>query len=405
MNFKKIIFVSILLTILAIGAVSATEDTDVLACEDNCNEQTIESAIDNTVKTDENILEDPSSDDFNVDIKEEININDNSAAVSFNWPDYVKEKNETLIPENYNDQISIDVDGGSKILIYKESGETSKTITLDDLYIFIPGEYNITVSYIYNGSSQSELQLKKATLNVIESTGPQTYTNDTFLELYSTNEYGEAVNSDNKYICTFSDSVSGLNGVITVYANNTIVYTKKLEGTTIIAKTIWSNNLTGTFNGDYNIKVTYQRAADGKLYSKEKPITFINVVGEGSGTDPINNNQNTNTNTSTGTNTQPNTNTVKKDVISLSLKKVTVKKSAKKLTIQATLKINKNAAKGKIIKFNFNKKSYKATTNAKGIAKITIKKSVLKKLKNGKKVTYTATYSKITKKVTVKIKK
>jgi 5-hydroxyisourate hydrolase-like protein (transthyretin family) len=89
----------------------------------------------------------------------------------------------------------------------------------------------------------------------------------------------------------------------------------------------------------------------------------------------------------------------------LTLKKVKVKRSAKKLVIQATLKINGKAVKGKVIKFKFNKKSYKAKTNAKGVAKITIKKSVLKKLKKGKKVTYTATYSKVTKKVTVKVKK
>ena len=88
----------------------------------------------------------------------------------------------------------------------------------------------------------------------------------------------------------------------------------------------------------------------------------------------------------------------------LTLKKVKVKRSAKKLTIQATLKVNGKVVKGKIIKFKFNKKTYKAKTNAKGVAKITVKKSVLKKLKNGKKVTYTATYDKITKKVTVKVK-
>lgn len=88
----------------------------------------------------------------------------------------------------------------------------------------------------------------------------------------------------------------------------------------------------------------------------------------------------------------------------LTLKKVTVKRSAKKLVIQATLKVNSKAVKGKTIKFKFNKKTYNAKTNAKGIAKVTIKKSVLKKLKKGKKVTYTATYGKITKKITVKVK-
>jgi hypothetical protein len=89
----------------------------------------------------------------------------------------------------------------------------------------------------------------------------------------------------------------------------------------------------------------------------------------------------------------------------MTLKKVKVKKSARKLVLSATLKINGKLAKGKIIKFKFNKKTYKAKTDKKGVAKITVKKSVLKKLKAGKKVKYQATYGKVTKKHTVKVKK
>jgi hypothetical protein len=91
--------------------------------------------------------------------------------------------------------------------------------------------------------------------------------------------------------------------------------------------------------------------------------------------------------------------------ISLKLAKVKIRKSAKKLVIKATLKINKKKAKGKRIKFKFKGKTYKAKTNKKGIAKITIKKKVLKKLKVGKKVTYKASYGKKTVKRTVKVKK
>jgi len=89
----------------------------------------------------------------------------------------------------------------------------------------------------------------------------------------------------------------------------------------------------------------------------------------------------------------------------LTLKKVKVKKSVKKLTLKATLKEGKKALKNKKVTFKFKGKKYKAKTNKKGIAKVTIKKSVLKKLKVGKKVKYQATYGKITKKVTVKVKK
>ena len=95
----------------------------------------------------------------------------------------------------------------------------------------------------------------------------------------------------------------------------------------------------------------------------------------------------------------------KADSVKLTLKKVKVKRSAKKLVLTATLKINKKAVKGKRIIFKFNGKKYSALTNKKGVAKITIAKKVLKKLKVGKKVKYQASYGKVTKKVTVKVKR
>ncbi|WP_458453509.1 Ig-like domain-containing protein [Methanobrevibacter sp.] len=90
----------------------------------------------------------------------------------------------------------------------------------------------------------------------------------------------------------------------------------------------------------------------------------------------------------------------------LKLKKVKVKRSAKKLVLKATLsKVNGKYLKGKKITFKFKGKKYTANTNKKGVAKVTIKKKVLKKLKKGKKVTYQATYLKDTVKYSVKVKK
>ena len=84
--------------------------------------------------------------------------------------------------------------------------------------------------------------------------------------------------------------------------------------------------------------------------------------------------------------------------------KVSVKKTAKKFTLKATLKINGKAVKGKVIKFKLNGKVYKAKTSKKGIATVTMKKSVIKSLKKGKTYSVKVSYGKDTIKTTVKVK-
>ena len=88
----------------------------------------------------------------------------------------------------------------------------------------------------------------------------------------------------------------------------------------------------------------------------------------------------------------------------VNLKAVKVKKSAKKLVLQATVKVGKKAITKKKVTFKFNGKKYTAKTNKKGVAKVTISKKILKKLKVGKKVKYQATYLKDTVKKTAKVK-
>jgi len=57
------------------------------------------------------------------------------------------------------------------------------------------------------------------------------------------------------------------------------------------------------------------------------------------------------------------------------------------------------------VTLKFNKKTFKVKTNSKGVAAFTIKKSVYKKLKAGKKYTYKVTYGKDTIKRTIKFKR
>ena len=100
---------------------------------------------------------------------------------------------------------------------------------------------------------------------------------------------------------------------------------------------------------------------------------------------------------------------VVKQILKLVKKTVKVKKG-KKLVLKAklkwTLKSNKSKSlKGKKIVFKFKGKTYKAKTNKKGIAKVTIKSKVTKKLKKGKKYAYTAKYITNIVKGKVKVKK
>ena len=79
----------------------------------------------------------------------------------------------------------------------------------------------------------------------------------------------------------------------------------------------------------------------------------------------------------------------------LQAKNMKVKKSAKSLKIKVTLKkVNGKYLKSKTLKLKINKKTLKAKTNKKGVATFKLSKSVLKKLKKGKKYTYTVTYLK-----------
>ena len=72
---------------------------------------------------------------------------------------------------------------------------------------------------------------------------------------------------------------------------------------------------------------------------------------------------------------------------------VKIKKTAKKLVLKATLKYsNGKAIKSKVIKLKFRGKTYKAKTDSKGVAKVTVKKNVIQKLKKGKKYTILAIY-------------
>ena len=200
----------------------------------------------------------------------------------------------------------------------------------------------------------------------------------------------------------------------------TYYYTSIIEGSS------FTNNLAGGYfdKGDnifwYNGDVTadckggaiYAQQYDkaGGYYAQIVKCTFTNnkkhdtITGETKYND-LDGNYNAVACTFKSKSTTPTSSSSSNNAIKLTLKKVKVKKSAKKLVLTATLKKGKTALKKKWLKFKFNGKKYKTKTNNKGIAKVTINKKLLKKLKVGKKVKYQVSYGKTTIKRTVKVLK
>lgn len=91
--------------------------------------------------------------------------------------------------------------------------------------------------------------------------------------------------------------------------------------------------------------------------------------------------------------------------VKISTKAVTVKKTAKKFVLTATFTNGTKKIKSKKVSFRFYGKTYTAKTNSKGVAKVTIGKSVIKKLKAGKSYAVKITYLKTSVKTSVKVKK
>ncbi len=254
-----------------------------------------------------------------------------------------------------------------------QNQETTLTFELPNsysgtLYLEVPGYDGKISSKVVNGKAFVKFTAKESgyiDINYVDDSG---YEYDDWLDIFvgpnpnmvATVE--SKVNQNPVFKVNVANDAGGAISVIVNGKEYTSAYFTKSGSLTI----------PGLADGKYIAIVTY--SGDYKYPSVSKTLTF--------------------------------TKTSKKTTkTSLKLKKVTVKKSAKKLVLKATLKINGKDVKGKKITFKFNKKTYKAKTDKKGVAKVTVKKSVLKKLKVGKKVKYQASYGKTTVKKTVKVKK
>ena len=428
MKGKHLIIVTLLLAILTMGAVSASEDViadDELAANDVAEDSVLESPEEVDLMEKSEYFPDI---DTSLEIYDEIDLNAYGAeqiayvgvdsgyidgTISLSVDD-VKCYEKTISAREKIDECSIYTDdlstnvkvGTHKVMLsYLKKGLSAKTLT-DDVKFF----YTPDVDYTDEISTGSAAIIS---IEHLSSSGSAVLYNDDggspgSILATATISGGSAkmfvnglAKGDHDVILKMTVNGESYEKYFTIYvSDNTPGYSA-----TVTPKITVGQSATVTFSGP-KIKGTLTIYVDGK---EIKRVNYYggslveSIAGLSIGSHQVT------LEYSKGSDFYSknfNVNVVKKpDTISLTLKKVTVKKSAKKLTLQATLKINKKAVKGKKVTFKFNGKKYTAKTNAKGVAKVIIKKKVLKKLKVGKKLTYTVKYSTKTVKKTVKVKK
>ena len=195
------------------------------------------------------------AEDFNFTLANaEVDINsEDTPIITFQWPEGTNDR----------DKVELVIKDSWRRSADKNSGDTSGTITLADLYIFDPGTFEFTAYYRDNDGYMTKLS--NGTFRVTK-----TFTANDFIELYD-----KTITDPTDYVCNVYDSYGGLNGEVTVLANSTQVYYKKFNGSPQAVR-INGENLTGDLKGTYNIKVIYKRASNGKEYSKQSTITFGN---------------------------------------------------------------------------------------------------------------------------------
>ena len=344
MKIRHLIMVSLILAILAIGAVSASQDADDNLTVTDDVKDVIEVPLE-----EDNLGGSSDAGEFHVRYEESIAVNSNDDAMHVSSKGNVK----------YDGNLTVKV-GDNQTPSYNRALETPVGLKVSDLNITQMGTYRILVSYVANNGNPTKLA--DYMLNVTESEG---HTN--------ISAYILDYNMDEVWTLTSPAFVEIL--CPSIFRGNFLLYIDGelyFNGTEL--STIGMEDLKKRPTlGNHFVRLVYDDGVNQTIIKSRTVLIYSKNAN--------------------------------KDKIKLTLKKVKVKRSAKKLVLQATLKINGKAAKSKVIKFKFNKKTYKAKTNKKGVAKVTIKKKILKKLKVGKKVKIQATYGKTTKKLTVKVKR
>jgi hypothetical protein len=328
------------------------------------------------------------------------------------------------LPDNSTDNVVIYVDGK------KVSAKVSDGKAVADLNNIAAGKHKVTVVYTDKDGHQSTVTQTITVYNSIRANDMTRGWNSPFdfeaefldkdghviantVMQFKVNGKTYKVKTDNKGIAKLTTSHLAV-GKYKVQITNTKTKEVMTKSVTIVKRLI----------GNKNIKMDF---VDGTYYTVKaigdngKPVTKGEVVGikvngrgyvattnsKGIAKLKINLNPKTYKITAEYAKYKVSNKLVVKQTLKLVKKAITVKKTAKSFKIKAKLKWTKTgkAIKGKKVTIKFFGKKYKVKTNSKGIAKVTIKKSVIKKLKIGKKYSYSVTYISNIVKGSVKAKK
>ncbi|WP_407414066.1 hypothetical protein [Methanobrevibacter sp.] len=377
MKFKRIMLIAVILIFLTAGAVSASDDnqTDLTLANSDIQEMSV----------DEGVLKAPSTDEV-LDISQdvdvlEVSLNQSDEVLGFstsrinvwfseepyivldrendfwilndNRVEFPKESAIKIVAKDlntgktYSDSVpteTIHFEYGMDNIHYMVYADMFKKIPWTAKHKYLVKVYWVSPEGKAKGLGKQKLQVKVNTKDL------KVYANDITTHLYSGEKYGVTVYKSNGQLAT--------NVEVELFINDKPIQKVK-------------TNSKGVAYFDIPQKVkTYRVNAYVSSLKSSSALYKIKVTH------------------------------------SIDLPRVAVKKSAKSLTIKVTLKkIKGKILKGQKITLNFNGNKYVKKTNKYGVAKFTIVKSVLKKLKAGKAIKYKATYLKDTASRKVKVQK
>ena len=250
MKLKKMMLVTfLLLAILTIGAVSASQDANETIAVNNIGE--LSQDLDDSVAIEKTIDGDDAEDvlsyeatDFNVKINESMDLADEYPAVTFDVPSDAN--GEFRVYTNY-----INYSLGFDLEYFTES-----QLTLDDLHISSAGSYFINLTFINRG--HDEIYLASGTIDVTGTVSPSDFNDKTSITTYTSTTDEEI----------FKLEDSPVAGSIVVFVNGDKDYSKSvLAGSDV---SIFDSDLSFYgVNGEYNILVKFNTTA-GKAFTIEK---------------------------------------------------------------------------------------------------------------------------------------